>query len=138
MQKSKKTELAEKDKNSLKMARRSINTARQKQQGSCKGNWYAPSAQIRGNIFIILLLLSVALSIAGSIKEADHECSGEDCPVCLVIHVARQNLKLFRIFFASLVLSQVLIFRPLRLQAADKKISYIGKSLISLKIRIND
>lgn len=26
-------------------------------------------------------------------KEADHECTGEDCPVCACIHQAQQTLK---------------------------------------------
>lgn len=39
---------------------------------------------------VLFIMLSSALYIA---VEADHDCTGQDCPICEQIHVCENNLK---------------------------------------------
>ncbi len=42
---------------------------------------------------VLLLLLFVLLSVFFIAHEADHECTGEDCPVCALIQISENNLR---------------------------------------------
>lgn len=46
-------------------------------------------------VFIICMaFITVALfSMLFIVKEADHDCTGENCPICACIHQAEQTLK---------------------------------------------
>ncbi|MBQ3374919.1 MAG: hypothetical protein IJG49_00630 [Erysipelotrichaceae bacterium] len=39
-----------------------------------------------------VLIMSVFVSLAYVIEEADHECSGNDCPVCRTLSICRRSI----------------------------------------------
>ena len=92
----------------------------------------------KSKILTIFLLIFVFSSIFYSAEEAGHDCTGEDCPICHIIQIAQQNLKLLRLFFSVTVV--VAIFKSRIEKSLFIKISekFTEKSLVALKIRIND
>ena len=51
--------------------------------------------KVIGIIIAIVLVLAALLSQLHFVAEADHDCSGEDCPICKLILFAEQILKSF-------------------------------------------
>ena len=90
-------------------------------------------------LFLCLgLILALLASSAYIIHEANHDCTGEDCPVCQMIAV---NLSVLRLsFIAVLALTAIRalpdLFRSLR-KAERSAFPFFG-TLVSLKIRLND
>ena len=41
----------------------------------------------------LLTVFAMTVSLYFAAHEADHECSGEDCPVCAIIYGLKENLK---------------------------------------------
>ena len=84
-------------------------------------------------IFIFVTLISLFYIV----KEENHKCTGEDCPVCACVHQAEQTLK-------NLSTGMVVVFRPLVvleagvLLAAVCFLKLIPRSLVSQKVRLND
>ena len=84
------------------------------------------------------LIVILFVSTAFIIHEADHDCAGEDCPICRMIAV---NLRLLRtVGFAALALSAffflLYIYAAYRRQGRHAG-AYAG-TLVSWKIRLND
>ncbi|MBO4539525.1 MAG: hypothetical protein J5781_04555 [Clostridia bacterium] len=52
-----------------------------------------------GLIIIIVLILAALLSQLHFVAEVDHDCSGEDCPVCRLMLFSERIFKSF--FFAA-------------------------------------
>ena len=44
-------------------------------------------------IICILFVFVTFASLFYIVKEADHECTGENCPICACVHQAHQTLK---------------------------------------------
>lgn len=83
----------------------------------------------------ILFLFVIFASLFYIIKEENHNCTGEDCPVCANIHQAEQSLKNIGngtitivkpvcVFFTLLIIGQFLLAS--------------STSLVSQKVRLND
>ena len=83
------------------------------------------------------LLLCIFASTAIILVETDHDCNGDDCPICQLIHAAKDTLTLngpmpsqvTSTSFASLSSSSLPHFAQPTLPAA---------SLVHLKIRLNN
>ncbi|MBO7620961.1 MAG: hypothetical protein J6T06_10645, partial [Victivallales bacterium] len=43
-------------------------------------------------LLCVLLLAVMTFSSVFILLEHDHDCSGDDCPVCLAIHQAKKNM----------------------------------------------
>ncbi len=56
---------------------------------------YTKKQRICAFVICAVLLTVTAFSVLFIIKEADHHCKGENCPVCACIHQAEQTLKQF-------------------------------------------
>lgn len=85
-------------------------------------------------VFIAFTVFSVFFAAA----EAGHDCSGDDCPICFVIHVAEQNVKLLSL---ALCAAGVSLARHCFASKIPFKNSYqtsFNNSLISLKTRLNN
>lgn len=93
--------------------------------------------KIRTVLAVILLAFSI-FSIAAITLEKYHECSGEDCPVCFVIAVAEQNLKLLSLIVVFAVTRVSLFAFKKSLIITLRTSSLESNTLISQKIRIND
>jgi hypothetical protein len=46
-------------------------------------------------ILAALVLVAVTASLLAVVCEADHDCIGEDCPICAAVAVCQNNLKTF-------------------------------------------
>lgn len=84
-------------------------------------------------LFVFVLLFSHIFVIA----EAEHECSGEDCPVCKIIAIVSDTIKL-------LSLVSLLAFFCFAIGCGFLKILHIKSkthsvlSLISLKVKLSN
>lgn len=88
-------------------------------------------------IICVLFIFVTFASLFYIVKEADHECTGEDCPICACIHQAQQTLKnlgtgtiiwpgtIFTILFTLCVFMQYVCM-------------IFCTSLVSQKVRLND
>ena len=87
-------------------------------------------------ICVIFMLVTFA-SLLFIIKEENHKCTGEDCPICAYIHQAEQTLK-------NLGTGMIMAVgdNPFTLLEGVIIISCIwiilGTSLVHKKVRLND
>lgn len=89
-------------------------------------------------VFTALFIAFTVFSVFFAAAEAGHDCSGDDCPICFVIHVAAQNVKLLSL---ALCAAGVSLARHCFASKIPFKNSYqtsFNNSLISLKTRLNN
>ena len=93
-------------------------------------------AKITSVFMIVFLLFSVIISLYFIIEEHNHDCSGEDCPVCQMIQMTEENLKTLD---SSLLVYAVIIlmFKSIIKTADNFKALVLDNSLIGEKVRIN-
>ena len=84
------------------------------------------------------LILVLSVSTAFIAHEADHDCCGEDCPICRTIAI---NISLLRTLglavLAVLCLFFLLTVRSARFMREQNNCFFPG-TLVSWKIRLND
>ncbi len=89
-------------------------------------------------ILCIGMALVLAVSAAFIIHEADHDCSGEDCPVCRMIAV---NINLLRTLGLAVIAFLSLFFlisgRPVHNWKSRYACCFSGTP-VSWKVRLND
>ena len=94
--------------------------------------------RISALLLCIGLLLVLSVSTAFIAHEADHDCCGEDCPICRTIAV---NISLLRTLGLAALAVLCFIFllsaRPARFPREGKN-RFIPGTLVSWKIRLND
>ena len=84
--------------------------------------------------FLMVLLVSSAFLI----HEADHDCCGEDCPVCRTIAMTTSLMRAFCLMAAALLLSFVLPAQQENRRAPEDTNLRGSATPVSLKIRLND
>ena len=93
--------------------------------------------QIRALLLCIGFVLVLAVSSAFLIHEADHDCCGEDCPICRTIAMTGMLMRaLFVIASAWLLFSVPAVLSARRACAAAR--SDTSDTPVSRKIRMND
>ena len=89
-------------------------------------------------LLCIGLILVLSVSTAFIAHEADHDCCGEDCPICRTIAV---NISLLRTLGLA-VLAVLCFFFLLSLRSARftqaRNNRFFPGTLVSWKIRLND
>lgn len=85
-------------------------------------------------VFIAFTVFSVFFAAA----EAGHDCSGDDCPICFVIHVAAQNVKLLSLALCAAGVSLARHCFALKLSFKNSYQTFFNNSLISLKTRLDN
>ena len=89
-------------------------------------------------LLCIGLILVLSVSVAFIACEADHDCCGEDCPICRTI---ASNISLLRTLglaaLAVLYSFFLLSVRPAR-RRWERYASFFSGTLVSWKIRLND
>lgn len=88
-------------------------------------------------IICMAFIATAFFSVLFIVKEADHDCTGENCPVCACIHQAEQTLKQLGTGdtgSAFIIARSFFVITPLFL--AVLLIPCV--SLISQKVRLND
>lgn len=88
-------------------------------------------------ITCILFIFVTFASLFYIVKEADHECTGEDCPICACVHQAQQMLKnlgtgtiVWSGAFFTIIYTSFVLFRYVYI--------VLCTTLISQKVRLND
>ena len=93
------------------------------------------AAGILGFLMLALILFS-SFYIAA---ESDHDCCGEDCPVCSCIQICEDNLRLFENGVeAKTEMSAVLPVLLLLLAFAPLVSTLPQETLVSRKVRMNN
>lgn len=70
--------------------------------------------------------------------EADHDCYGENCAVCLIIQISQQNMQLLRLILCGAATSFAFFSRQTKSLSRIQNIQIEQFSLFSQKIRLND
>ena len=84
------------------------------------------------------LILTLAVSTALIVHEADHDCCGEDCPICEMI--AARMMLLRTLGWAGLLLLSAFFLLPVG-RAFFRRARFarcFHETLVSWKIRLND
>jgi len=98
----------------------------------------AERKRIGALLLCIGLVLVLSVSTVFIFHEADHECAGEDCPICRNIAV---NIRLLRtIGLAALMLTAVFSLQAAHAACGrqDRYACDCPETLVSWKIRLND
>ena len=54
---------------------------------------YADAGRVAAIFLIFAVILFMLISTYFIAYEADHECTGDDCPVCALLHMSENNLR---------------------------------------------
>lgn len=88
-------------------------------------------------ILCIVLLFVTFASLFYIAKEENHQCTGDDCPVCACVHQAEQNLKnLGTGFIAEFCAIFVVLSGSTTVCAYAEELFFT--SLVSQKVRLNN
>lgn len=83
---------------------------------------------------VLFVMLSSACYIA---VEADHDCTGEDCPICYQINICENTLKSLGQAVASVTLAVFIGIFAASLPSFEKR-QAVHKTLVSLKVKLSD
>lgn len=84
-------------------------------------------------VFIVVMLFSIFFIV----KEADHDCTGESCPICACIHQAEETLQ--RLGTSTVGAEAFLPAMEMSALALACGFLFVPcTSLISQKVRLND
>ncbi len=89
-------------------------------------------------LLAVLVLLFTFFSVFFTAHEHFHECSGEDCPICHVIQISEQNIKLFSFIVSVIAISKKINFVERQVISVACKPAFLSATLVSQKIRLND
>jgi len=93
---------------------------------------------IIGRISCVLFAVLLLFSICFEVLESDHQCSGEDCPICKVIQIVRQNIKLFGLILATVAVCSGKLEWKRSVSASFESHSDMANTLFIQKTRLND
>ena len=93
--------------------------------------------RLLSGIVCAMLVTVMLVSLFYIVKEEDHQCTGEDCPVCACIHQAKQTL---RNLGTGLIVAVCVSFTVTGgIQVAQWHRSTVRcSSLVAQKVRMND
>ncbi|MBQ7433527.1 MAG: hypothetical protein IJV50_08760 [Lachnospiraceae bacterium] len=93
--------------------------------------------RVTAGILCVLFLSVMTLSIFYIVREADHDCTGEDCPVCAMIQTAEQTLQ----FLGTGMVPVVWLLVPVLFLFLKKRMEETGivcRTLVQQKVRLNN
>ena len=82
---------------------------------------------------VFVMLFSVCFVIA----EADHDCIGEDCPICYQINICENTLRSIGFVSVSVIFAGFLGLFVIATPTLSKKLAY-NTSLVSLKVKLSN
>lgn len=90
-------------------------------------------------VVVLLFTFASSVLVAHELHHyCKHEISGGDCPVCLVVQICEQNLKLLALAFAAFHLFVAFCgFKKVDFHLSRKSV-FNTSTLVSQKIRLND
>ena len=84
-------------------------------------------------LFVFVMLFSYIFVIA----EADHECSGEDCPICEIIAIVSDTIKGLSLIGSAVVICAALVFGIVKSLYVNNE-AQSASSLITLKVKLSN
>lgn len=85
----------------------------------------------------LLLVLVLLFSVAFVIAEAEHDCSGEDCPVCRFLSIVENTLK--KLSFAIAVAAAFLLAQAPAAGLSSERGELLSKQdPVSLKVKLSN
>ena len=84
-------------------------------------------------LFVFVMLFSHIFVIA----EADHECSGEDCPICEIIAIVSDAIKGLSLIGSAVVICAALVFGIVKSLYVNNEAQSVS-SLITLKVKLSN
>ncbi len=97
--------------------------------------------RISAGIIGLMVLLIAVFSAVFIIAEADHDCCGEDCPICICVHQCKDNLDRMKEQIASFAALTLLItcrYVLLTVCIAVAAVLFLNSSPVMQKIRMNN
>lgn len=95
----------------------------------------------RNRLIALLLAMTVFLAMLFSacfvIAEANHECIGEDCPICCQIAACEITLRCFGAAAAAVIIAVFSGLSVVALLTSAKSTAY-NTSLVSLKVKLSN
>lgn len=88
-------------------------------------------------ILAFVLCLTMLFSATFIVTEADHDCTGEDCPICYQISICENTLKTLSYAVIAITLTLALIY----CLTLSVPMSFLGRkntSLITLKVKLSN
>lgn len=90
-------------------------------------------------LIVISLLVSVILNFCFLLKEYNHNCTHTpDCPICILIHQAEDNLKGLGLGFSSVILFHFFLYIFECKKTTNKIFCKKNLTLVELKVRLNN
>ena len=89
-------------------------------------------------LLAVLVFVCTLSSVFFTAHERFHACSGEDCPVCLVMQLSEQNLKLLSLLLLFCAAAAAAVFGCRRERLTAVPAVCRADTLVSRKIRLND
>ncbi len=84
-------------------------------------------------LFVFVMLFSHIFVIA----EVDHECSGDDCPICEVIAIVSDKIKGLSLVGSSAIICAAIIFYIVKTLFVGNEAKTVS-SLITLKVKLSN
>ena len=89
-------------------------------------------------LLCIGMILILSVSAAFILHEADHDCTGEDCPICRNIAVRIRLLRTAALAVAALAAFGLLLAALTACARWDRYVVFCPATLVRWKIRLND
>ena len=93
----------------------------------------------RKNLAIVLAIVMIAFFVCSILfiaHESDHDCSGEDCPICEEISVLEKAIEELGTGVIAVTITCAIIFRFVDKLLFKNKNQEKNESLVSLKVEI--
>ncbi len=84
-------------------------------------------------LFVFVMLFSYVFVIT----EAEHDCSGEDCPICEIITIVSDTIKGLSLIGSAVVICAAFVFGIVKLLSFENKTQSVS-SLITLKVKLSN
>lgn len=90
-------------------------------------------------LIVISLLVSLILNFCFLLKEYNHDCTHtKDCPICILIHQAEDNLKGLGLGVSSLILFSFFLYTFEVQKTSNKTFYKKDLTLVGLKVQLNN
>ncbi|WP_191014669.1 hypothetical protein [Treponema zioleckii] len=83
-----------------------------------------------------ILFFSFLLSVCASSHHIEHECSGEDCPVCAIVQIANSNIH--NLLFKTFNVAQVQSFPLSLISFTFVTVFFVLSTPVTKKIKLNN
>lgn len=88
-------------------------------------------------LLTLLLLISVLFSLYYIAMEADHDCAGEDCPICIFLALCEENIRTIKTGIL-LIAACIFTFHGLTALIPVRKTDIPLRTPVSLKVQMNN